>query len=395
MSKRVYAVIGANYGDECKGLATATISKTKKSTLNVLFNGGPQRGHTVCSDSKSHVFHNFGSGTFEKADTYYTCHFMANPKYFIHERKELISIMGDILPKVWVDKNTQITTPWDIYINQFLEESRGKERHGSCGHGIYETFHREELGLAVRYGEIRNMDLRERLNYFTDLRNTYFAARLNEIRKEKNCHFTANFLEIFFSDQVMYDFMEELKEFFLLTYYAPDCIYSFYDNIIFEGGQGLALDMDNKEEWPHLTPSHTGSDWIIEEINKHTELQNCTINVIYVTRTYITKHGAGPLKNSFSPLDYGLVDNTNIYNKWQGTIRYAFLNVTEMENRCNKDFSKWKTVSNKVRKEFFISHYNYVPRIPSIYKDSTCPYLGNILDSLECDGFRVSSSPIY
>lgn len=320
---------------------------------------------------------------------------MANPKYFIYERKELISIMGDILPKVWVDKNTQITTPWDIYINQFLEESRGKERHGSCGHGIYETFHREELGLAVRYGEIRNMNLRERLNYFTNLRNTYFAARLNEIRKEKNCYFTANFLEIFFSDQVMYDFMEELKEFFLLTYYAPDCIYSFYDNIIFEGGQGLALDMDNKEEWPHLTPSHTGSDWIIEEINKHTELQNCTINVIYVTRTYITKHGAGPLKNSFSPLDYGLVDNTNIYNKWQGTIRYAFLNVTEMEHRCNKDFSKWKTVSNKVRKEFFISHYNYVPRIPSIYKDSTCPYLGNILDSLECDGFRVSSSPIY
>ena len=78
----------------------------------------------------------------------------------------------------------------------------------------------------------------------------------------------------------------------------------------------MCLDMDNKEEWPHLTPSHTGSDWIIEEVNKHTELRNCTINVIYVTRTYVTKHGAGPLKNSFSPLDYGLVDNTNIYNKW-------------------------------------------------------------------------------
>lgn len=395
MSKRIYAVIGANYGDECKGLATATISENKKSTLNVLFNGGPQRGHTVYSNNKSHVFHNFGSGTFEKADTYYTCHFMANPKYFIHERKELVHIMGNILPKVWVDKNTQITTPWDIYINQFLEESRGKDRHGSCGHGIYETFHREELGLAVRYGEIRSMDLRERLNYFTNLRNTYFAARLNEIREEKNCYFTANFLEVFFSDQIMYDFMEELKEFFLLTYYAPECIYSFYDNIIFEGGQGLALDMDNKAEWPHLTPSHTGSDWVIEEVSKHKELQGCLIYVVYVTRTYLTRHGAGPLENTFDPIDYGLVDNTNVHNKWQGHIRYAYLNVPNMIDRCNRDFSKWEKVSDRILKEFFISHYNYAPFIPSIYEDDDYFYIGDITKALNCDGFVTSSSPIY
>ena len=44
-------IIGANYGDEGKGTVTAHYAKQATgSVLNVLTNGGPQRGHTVVCD---------------------------------------------------------------------------------------------------------------------------------------------------------------------------------------------------------------------------------------------------------------------------------------------------------------------------------------------------------
>lgn len=50
MNKQVKVVIGANFGDEGKGLmADYFCSKLSKngSVLNIRFNGGAQAGHTV------------------------------------------------------------------------------------------------------------------------------------------------------------------------------------------------------------------------------------------------------------------------------------------------------------------------------------------------------------
>ena len=68
-------VIGANFGDEGKGLMTdyyaAQAAEQKKTAIVVLSNGGAQRGHTVVTcGGKRHVFHHFGSGTYAGADTY-------------------------------------------------------------------------------------------------------------------------------------------------------------------------------------------------------------------------------------------------------------------------------------------------------------------------------------
>ena len=65
--KEVKVVVGANYGDEGKGLMTNYFAhkaiEQNKKCLNILFNGGAQRGHTVESDSFRHVFHAFGAAS--------------------------------------------------------------------------------------------------------------------------------------------------------------------------------------------------------------------------------------------------------------------------------------------------------------------------------------------
>ena len=87
---KVTVIIGANYGDEGKGLTTDFIAHNEieqgKQTIVVCSNGGAQRGHTVeLSDGRRHVFHHFGSGTLAGAETYLPKQFIMNPLIFVKE----------------------------------------------------------------------------------------------------------------------------------------------------------------------------------------------------------------------------------------------------------------------------------------------------------------------
>ena len=57
--------------------------------------------------------------------------------------------------------------------------------------------------------------------------------------------------------------------------------------------------------------------------------------VCYVTRPYITRHGEGPLKNECC---LNIVDKTNIFNDFQGGLRFGHLSKNTFE-RIDKDFS--------------------------------------------------------
>ena len=85
--QNVKVIIGASYGDEGKGLATDFFgSREKGDVINVLTNGGPQRGHTVeLSDGRRHVFRHFGAASFRRAATYYAEQFLINPMEFVRE----------------------------------------------------------------------------------------------------------------------------------------------------------------------------------------------------------------------------------------------------------------------------------------------------------------------
>lgn len=157
--KEIKVVIGANFGDEGKGLMTDYFCKRHNGKiLNVLFNGGMQRGHTVVHKGKRRVFHSFGAGSFSKnVKTYLADKFIVNPLMF---NKELI----DMYRTDWIDwhkekhiayvsKNCLVTLPCDIMINQFIEQQRSKDRHGSCGLGINETVVRNSnhMKMTLRY----------------------------------------------------------------------------------------------------------------------------------------------------------------------------------------------------------------------------------------------------
>ena len=354
----IKVVIGANFGDEGKGLMTdyfchqSTLRGEK--SLVVLHNGGAQRGHTVVTpDGNRHVFHHFGSGTLVGADTYLSEEFVLNPMIFRQEWEELESTKA--IPKVYVNHTCRVTTPFDMILNQIIEESRDNVRHGSCGMGIHETMIRDVCNYPIEMW-FDSSDEAKRY-YLKEIRN-YLSERLLNFGINK---IPDNWKEIVNSDLLIENFISELNFMGRNISIRFDRFIEYYDCVAFENGQGLLLDQNNTAYYPHLTPSNTGiknSLEIIAEMSCKPDIEVC-----YVTRTYLTRHGAGRLDGECDKQEINpdMQDLTNVPNPHQGTLRYAKLIEKSLEERILKDFEPARKYGAKL--SLAITHeneYDYV-----------------------------------
>ena len=309
-------VIGANFGDEGKGLVTDYLC-SKGAGVVVRFNGGANAGHTVVTpEGERHVFRHFGSGTFLGVPTFLSQFFICNPILFFEERTHLIEL--GFHPDVYAHPDCLITTFGDMLINQIRETDRADKRHGSCGVGIHETIVRSEKlpHLKITLGDLWNA-------------GNQLESQLSEIC-DKYAMFRA---KTKFDVSAIPHFIEACNHF--ADYVKPLGIGQCKDPV-FEGAQGLLLDQSNKEFFPHVTHSNTGMK------NVEVLCQQAGITekeIYYVSRTYLTRHGAGTLPGEDETLSYE--DDTNHRTQFQGAIRFAPLdNPDAMLDRIHKDGNK-------------------------------------------------------
>lgn len=327
--KDIKIVIGANFGDEGKGLMTDYFS-SKPNTIVVCSNGGAQRGHTVSKPTVGarHVFHHFGSGTFNRADTYLPEYYILNPIVFNQEYEELSDYIDNL--KIYIHPACMITTPLDMMANQIKEQSRGNNKHGSCGAGIFETITRYKAGVTT-------------LNY--NIISDYYTKKF----EKEGIQLTKEWQSTFYDEAIFKMFAEYdyplMKQ---RSIVASNNILKNYDNIIFEAGQGLLLDQNNLDYFPHLTPSNTGIKNPAEIINSVNWDDKINVETCYVSRAYLTRHGAGPFKTECwkEEINHLMHDKTNEPNAWQGSLRYGFLNIQDMLNRCYNDFKSAEVDGN-------------------------------------------------
>lgn len=359
VEKNVKVVIGANFGDEGKGLMTDYFCHQSalrgENCIVVCHNGGAQRGHTADTpEGLHHVFHHFGSGTFTGAGTYLAEEFILNPMAFRQEWKELEKL--GYKPTVYINPSCRTTTPFDMIINQILEESRSDGRHGSCGMGIFETIKRYEDGYGYSASDLLRLSDRGKRESIEALRHTYLPKRFNELKIQPSKEWE----EIINSDGLVDKFLEDL-EFMsgMVGVYSDIDALENYQNIVFEGGQGLLLDQNNTEYFPHLTPSNTGLKNPREMILRL--FPNADIEVCYVTRPYLTRHGAGRIDNECSKeeINPNMEDLTNVPNPHQGSLRYGKMDVKELTKRVKKDF----LMGLPWERSLSITHANEVPQV--------------------------------
>ena len=121
-------------------------------------------------------------------------------------------------------------------------------------------------------------------------------------------------------------------------------IVSDYDTLVFEGGQGLLLDQTNMGDFPHLTPSSVGSYNIHDIINN---LGAESTDIFYVSRSYMTRHGVGPMDAECKKEDINasIVDATNIRNDWQGELRFGYIDTDKLYRRVKGDFARYSNAT--------------------------------------------------
>lgn len=350
--KTAKIVIGANFGDEGKGLMTDYFAneakKQNKSCLVVCHNGGSQRGHTVVSPSGlRHVFHHFGSGNFVGADTYLSSEFIINPIIFNRELSELKN--KEAITKCFINRNCRFTTPFDMMINQIVEEYRGDSKHGSCGLGIFETIVRSRTDKSYTVNEFSNTSICDMRIILNNIATEYLPDRLKQLGIETIPAKWAAILND--KDNIIENYINDFCLMLENVQIINDDIVNDYDYVIFEGAQGLLLDQNNLSYMPHLTPSNTGIKNPLDIIgNRQVDVEAC-----YVSRTYMTRHGAGRFDTECkkSDINENIVDLTNIPNPYQDTIRYGMLMLDDLKNRILSDLS-----NANVNKSIAITHLN-------------------------------------
>jgi adenylosuccinate synthase len=306
------AVIGANFGDEGKGLITDYLC-AKGAGVVVRFNGGAQAGHTVVTPGGDrHIFRHFGSGSFLGVPTFLSQFFVCNPIIFFKERSELHAI--GLEPTVYAHPQCLVTTFADMMINQRIEDSRGAKRHGSVGVGVNETIERSQIPeLKITLADLWN------------------GSKTLKSKLEQICGRYATFRTGKPIDEpaMVEKFIEGCWKFAEIVH--PAGIGQCKDPV-FEGAQGLLLDQSNKEFFPHLTRSNTG---FINVLALCAQAGIDKIETYYVSRTYLTRHGAGRLPGEDPNLSFD--DATNLEHPYQGRLRFAPLD-SGLLARCKADY---------------------------------------------------------
>lgn len=340
MTKAAFAIIGSNWGDEGKGLGVDALTRqlmgAGHDVLVVRSNGGAQAGHGVeLPDGRRHVFSHIGSGALAGAATHLSRFFVSSPMVFGREYEALEQLDANL--NITVDPWSIVTTPWDIAINQAAEIHRANGRHGSCGMGFGEAIERQVRGFSLTaldlYGH--QDQLRSLLSH---IEMEWMPARLAALGIDPMPEFMS---KIIGNPAIAERFLIDCQSFTARISLRNDADISSDALVLFEGAQGLQLDMDYGE-MPHVTRSNTGIKNMLAICE---DAGISEIRPIYMTRAYATRHGAGPLPHerfgkdgSSLPLDWAeVVDLTNAGNPWQGEIRQANLDLGVLKKAISHD----------------------------------------------------------
>lgn len=322
------AVIGANFGDEGKGLLTDFLAfRAPLRTLVVRANGGAQAGHTVVAPGgRRHVFGHVGSGALCGAPTLLSRFFVSNPLLLDKEWSDL----ADLTPRLLVDGRSPVTTPFDMLVNQMVERARGTRRHGSCGVGFHETIERglrPEFRLTV--DDLRHAGvIHEKMEA---IQRAYLPGRLSALGLTP----VEGERELLEGPRLAKAFRVSVRRFLSRADIVSDIeALTGFEHVLFEGAQGLLLDEDHP--WfPHVTRSKTGLKNIVSLLQ---EAGLNLLHAVYATRWYFTRHGAGPFPTEMadkpSPT---IMDHTNLPNDWQGTLRFGLLDLEGLSGTIHAD----------------------------------------------------------
>ena len=276
---KITTIVGAQWGDEGKGKITDFFAG--QSDYVVRFHGGNNAGHTVIVDGKTFKLHLIPSGViYGEPLSVIGNGVVVDPKALIDEIKYLKE--KGINPKLMVSDRAHVIMPYHIALDGALSDHQKDLAAGSTNRGIAPVY----ADKMYRNG-IRMIDLLEPSVFNEKLDKGFnFNKGLIENALGKILNYT--------KEEIYNAYIEYGK---ILKPYISDVSVELFNaykngkNILFEGAQGMSLDVDHGI-YPYTTSSNTAAG----HVSIGTGVSFKTIDrVIGVVKAYLSRVGESPL----------------------------------------------------------------------------------------------------
>jgi len=302
-------VVGSQWGDEGKGKIVDWLSS--EADVVIRFQGGHNAGHTLVIDGVTYKLRLLPSGIVRKNKISIIGNgVVVDPWALLDEIEEIKSKGVDVAQKnLIISEAASLILPFHREMDEIREDVAGKAKIGTTRRGIGPAYE-DKVGRR----SIRVMDLVSEKNLNHRLETVLMHH--NAIRKGLG-------KEIYKKDKLMKDLLKIAPE--ILKYSQPvwkkiDEFKSQDKKILFEGAQGILLDVDHGT-YPFVTSSNTvaaaaatGSGCGPNSINY----------VLGITKAYTTRVGEGPFPTEL----------TDEIGEELGTRGKEFGTVTSRKRRC-------------------------------------------------------------
>ena len=278
-TSKITAIVGAQWGDEGKGKITDFFAG--ESDYVVRFHGGNNAGHTVIVEGNTFKLHLIPSGIIYGGPMSIIGNgVVVDPKVLLEEIK-YIEDKG-IDPKLMVSDRAHVIMPYHIELDGALSNHQSDLAAGSTRRGIAPVY----ADKMFRNG-IRIIDLLEPDVLMEKLTKGYTFAK-GIIEKALSKKIESSIEEIFDS---YCSYGERLRPYITDTSVELYNAYKNNKSILFEGAQGISLDVDHGI-YPYTTSSNTAAG----HISTGTGVSFRDIGrIIGVVKAYLSRVGESPL----------------------------------------------------------------------------------------------------
>ena len=275
-----FIVLGAQWGDEGKGKMTDYLAE--EAEVVVRFQGGNNAGHTVEVGDRQYKLHLIPSGIlYDDKLNVIGNGVVVDPKALFEEigylEKEGVKVTPE---KLIISDRAHVIMPYHKLLDKLKEEARGKNDIGTTGKGIGPCY----TDKIERCG-IRICDL---------LHEKVFEEKLREYMTMKNAYITKVYggeaLDI---ERTLEEYNEYAKR---IRPFVQDTSVKVYNeikakkNVLFEGAQGMLLDIDYGT-YPYVTSSNTTAGGVSNGVGIG---PNMITNAVGIAKAYTTRVGKGP-----------------------------------------------------------------------------------------------------
>ena len=302
-------VVGSQWGDEGKGKIVDWLSE--QADIVVRFQGGHNAGHTLVIDGTTYKLRLLPSGIVRRNKISIIGNgVVVDPWALLEEINEIKSkgIQVDVENFI-ISESANLILPFHKEMDEIREDNAGKGKIGTTRRGIGPAYE-DKVGRR----SIRVMDLRSEKNL--DQRLELVLLHHNTIRKGLG-------KKIFKKDQLKKDLLKiapEILKFSQPVWFKIDQFKKQKKKILFEGAQGILLDVDHGT-YPFVTSSNT----VASSAATGSGCGPNSINyVLGITKSYTTRVGEGPFPTELKD-DIG---------ELLGTRGKEFGTVTSRKRRC-------------------------------------------------------------